>query len=61
MILIDAEFPKTCNDCPLWYYDDDCCHQYCVLTDEEITDIRYLGKDGECPLVNHTIESERKE
>ena len=50
MIVIDAEFPKTCSDCPLWYYDDCYCNQYCVLTDKDITDIQDLGKDGECPL-----------
>lgn len=56
MIKIDAEFPKICGECPLVYEDDDCCHQYCVLTYKEITDIMYLGKDGECPLVDEESE-----
>ena len=56
MILIYAEFPTNCSECPLWYNDDDCCHQYCVLTDKEITDIMYLGKDGNCPIKK--VESE---
>ena len=51
MIKIDAEFPKTCSECPLSYDDDDCCHQFCVLTSEDITSIKYLGRGSECPII----------
>lgn len=50
MIVIDGEYPKTCSDCPLWYYDEDGCSQYCVLTDKNVSDFSLICRSGDCPI-----------
>ncbi len=49
MIAINIkDVPNNCGLCPISYYDDDCCHQFCAILGKEIikTDKKLRG----CPI-----------